>query len=234
MDQSNPTFKFLGSNIRDTETKSLFHTVLDIDTFEIETSKGIVKIGVFGLCTEQTPQQSHPTADVMFEDVVHHARRCVDLLRSPLGPHRCDVIVCLSHVRLDVDKSIAEIDHIDVIIGGHDHDPYVLHHHNTLIVKCGMNLDYLGIVDLNLELVDVKVGGSDGDAYASTSTSISQGRKVSLAHSIQLLSSHGVPTDPHIDSIIQYWTELTRVNSNKNDQSVKWCARLVMEGSSPR
>lgn len=231
MDKTNSSCKYLGSNIRDTATRNLFHTIRDYDTFEVKTRNGIVKVGVFGVCTEQTPRQSHPTDAVTFENVVAHAERCVNILKYELS---CDVIVCLSHVKLSNDKCLAEIEHIDVIIGGHDHDPYILHHHNTLIVKCGMNLDYLGIVDLDLSVIEPLQGARDSDmntdsciddiGFAAVSHNQpkhanhvqSEGRKVSLAHSIQLLSSESFATDPNIDSIIQYWTALTVANNNKN------------------
>lgn len=48
-----------------------------------------------------------------------------------------------------------------MIIGGHDHSPHMSMHHHTLILKCGQDLDYLGILDMHLELSPL----TDGYVY---------------------------------------------------------------------
>jgi 2',3'-cyclic-nucleotide 2'-phosphodiesterase (5'-nucleotidase family) len=191
MDQSN--FPWLGSNVRDTASGKIFHTTIDTDTFEVPTSDGgSVKVGVFGVCTQATPNLAFPTKAVTFEDVLVHSRRCIASLKE----RGCDVVCAFTHVHLDCDKEIAEIPGLDVIIGGHDHDPYLLIHHGTVIFKCGMNLDYLGILDLDLTI-------------AKTSLDACGHRTVSIAHSIQLLSSSCAPASPEIDEIIARWNEIS-------------------------
>ena len=125
MDQS--TFKWLGSNVRHAENKQLFHTTLDVDVFEVpvpSSSNGggqqqrAVKVGVFGVCTDCTPSLADPGDTVVFEDPVAHAARCIALLRGPA--HACDVVLGLTHVELPVDRKIAALPGIDVIVGGHE------------------------------------------------------------------------------------------------------------------
>lgn len=157
----------------------MFAKVLDTHVIEIDS----FLVGVFGVCTQDTPQLSNPTENVIFEDCLSHAARCTDYLRSQL---LCDVVVALTHVPLEFDKKIAEIKGIDYIIGGHDHEPYLLTVQGTLIVKCGQNLDHLGIIDIDMERGP---------------------RGVSLSHSFQLLSTkRETRSDLDIDALIVEWS----------------------------
>lgn len=204
MDKS--SFPYLGSNVRDTATGNIFHSTVDTDIFEIplnssnkvegsggdssSSSSSVVRVGVFGVCTQATPNLAFPTAAVTFENVIAHSKRCIQYLKSE---QKCDIVCAFTHVGLESDKEIAEIPGLDIIIGGHDHDPYMLLHHGTLIFKCGMNLDYLGIVDLDLSLAKSDPG--DGCGH----------RTVSIAHSVRLLASTGAPNDPRVDEVIAHW-----------------------------
>ncbi len=212
MDQSN--FPWLGSNVRDTASGNIFHTTKDTDCFDVplgDDSGASVKVGVFGVCTQATPNLAFPTAAVTFEDVVGHSRRCIESLRA----QGCDIVCAFTHVSLGCDKDIAELPGLDVIVGGHDHDPYVLIHHGTVIFKCGMNLDYLGVLDLDLQLARDTVTDACGH------------RRVSIAHSVHLLSSRGAPMDPEVDAAIAKWNEVS-AQRNAGVEDVALC--VVEEG----
>ena len=73
MDKSQ--FPWLGSNVRDRKSQSIFHTALDLDAFCIPSSHGPIRVGMFGLCTASTPQLSDPGKNISFEDPILHARR---------------------------------------------------------------------------------------------------------------------------------------------------------------
>lgn len=127
MDKSN--FKWLGSNVRHADSGALFNTVLDTDVFQVNIGKkdtgsdaplqkddevdDIVRIGVFGVCTQFTPMLSDPGDNVIFEDVFEHSERCVSILKEL----ECDYIIALTHMELENDKRIAESLDIDIIIG---------------------------------------------------------------------------------------------------------------------
>jgi 5'-nucleotidase len=113
-----------------------------------------------------------------------HSRRCVKELKD-MG---CEVIVALTHVSLHTDKSLAEIPGIDVIIGGHEHTPYLFMQKETMIVKCGQNVDHLGIMDLNFERDEL--------------------HNLILIPSFHLLSTKCAKTDPAIDAIISKWNDI--------------------------
>ena len=75
-------FSWLGSNVRDLDSQSIFHTTLDSDAFWIQSRDGPVQVGVFGLCTSATPQLSDPGKNISFEDPTLHAtRRRVQCMR---------------------------------------------------------------------------------------------------------------------------------------------------------
>lgn len=73
----------------------------------------IARVGVFGVCTQFTPLLSDPGEEVVFEDALEHAKRCVEYLHG----EKCDFIMALTHLELESDKKIAEIEGVDVIIG---------------------------------------------------------------------------------------------------------------------
>jgi 2',3'-cyclic-nucleotide 2'-phosphodiesterase (5'-nucleotidase family) len=85
------------------------------------------------------------------------------------------------------------------IIGGHEHEINVLEHGSCLIVKCGQNLDYLGVVDL--------------DILANFNTSLLSNIQTVdciLRKSVQILSTHDVAYDSEIEQIIfDFKTKLT-------------------------
>ena len=84
-----------------------------------------LKIGVFGLTTEETMVQTHPknVAGLTFANLVSAAQKTADELRS----QGCDVVVALAHVGTEGvigTKSTdiaAQTKGIDVIIDGHTH-----------------------------------------------------------------------------------------------------------------
>jgi 2',3'-cyclic-nucleotide 2'-phosphodiesterase (5'-nucleotidase family) len=136
-------FPWLGSNIRYSSNGELFHTVLDTDIFEIPTGEcdstisSTIRVGVFGVCTQATPNLAGCSGKAKFENVVHHSSRCTQYLKNEQS---CDVVIALTHVSLAIDKDIAEsVPGIDVIIGGHDHDPFLLIHRkyaSYLFISC--------------------------------------------------------------------------------------------------
>jgi 5'-nucleotidase/UDP-sugar diphosphatase len=187
-------YPWLGSNVRlasselqenkvseTTSSRELFHKrVLDIDIFDC----GTYRVGVFGVCTASTPNLSSPSPNVVFESELEHAQRATKLLQE----RGCDVILALTHVSIAVDKAIAAIDGINMIIGGHDHDPFLLFENGTLIIKCGQNIEHLGVIDL--------------DIFTDTSTG-----QVQVRHSFQLVSTHGHTGHPEVNAVIDQFNE---------------------------
>jgi 5'-nucleotidase / UDP-sugar diphosphatase len=75
-------------------------------------------VGIIGLVSPDTAETSNPDDTVVFYDITESAERLVQKLRSK-GVNK---ILVLSHIGYERDIALAEqVDHIDIIIGGHTH-----------------------------------------------------------------------------------------------------------------
>ncbi len=109
---------FLSANVLRADGKPLARTAAVF-------SSGGLKIGIFGLTTEETAVQSHPrnTQGLLFADVLETARQMAHFLRG----QGCDVVVALAHVGTEGTMGVkstdiaAQVPDIDVIIDGHSH-----------------------------------------------------------------------------------------------------------------
>ena len=139
-------FPILSANV-EMDGKQLFQTY---DIIEIEG----VKIGLFGLTTEETAYKTHPdnVEGVTFSDSVAAAQGMVDELSG-----QADIIVCIGHIGLDESTETTSldicnaVDGIDLFIDGHSHTPIaegLVSENGTVIVQAGEYLQNLGHVTL--------------------------------------------------------------------------------------
>uniref|UniRef100_K3WTG5 5'-Nucleotidase C-terminal domain-containing protein n=1 Tax=Globisporangium ultimum (strain ATCC 200006 / CBS 805.95 / DAOM BR144) TaxID=431595 RepID=K3WTG5_GLOUD len=137
-------FKWFGSNVRDAATEALFDRVIDTEIIELRDG---LKLGVFGVCTQETPTLSFPGPDVLFQDVFTTSKRCVEQLQA----QGADFIIALTHLSIAQDKLLARrVKGIDVMIGGHDHEPFTLYEGKTFIHKSGQNAFWLAKLEFHL------------------------------------------------------------------------------------
>ena len=142
----------------------------------------IVRVGLFGVTTPETPHLSYPGDNIVFKDLVTSSQTVVDQLRRD----GADIIVGVTHVSLAEDLHIANrVRGIDVLLGGHDHKPYAQQEGHTLIFKCGQNAYWLGQVDLRVEI-----------SYVGTD------RRVAVYPSWSMIACRGLAHDPKCDAII--------------------------------
>lgn len=107
-----------------------------------------IKVGLFGLITVETPELSSTEKKVCFSPLVYTAERTIQELKD----QGAEVIVALTHLLMAEDRQLAEeVPAIDVILGGHDHDPITWYNDKTFIHKSGQNAYYLARIDLILE-----------------------------------------------------------------------------------
>lgn len=139
-------FLWLGANVYDLEgnyfsgEKQTY--IVDVDG---------IKVGFFGLITPETPVLSSTQNSVLFCPLTLTAKR----LCKELKENGADVIVALTHLFIAEDRQLAkEVPEIDVILGGHDHDPIIWYSNDTLILKTGQNAYFLGRIDLHLEAIE--------------------------------------------------------------------------------
>ena len=132
----------------------------DLDEYAIKEVDGI-KIGIFGLSTEETKYKSNPknTEGVNITDPIAKAEEMVKKLEE----EKVDMIIALTHIGIDDESSpkssdIAEkVEGIDLIVDGHSHsmleEGKVIG--DTLLVQTGEHLKNIGVVDV--EFVDGKI-----------------------------------------------------------------------------
>ena len=138
-------FPWLGTNVLGPDGKPAVGTV-GLHTMEV----GGYKIGFFGLLAPETDVLSSPGPDITFAPLVETAAAAVRRLEA----EGADVIVALTHDDIADDRELARsIEEIDLILGGHDHDPITFYEGDTLIVKAGYDAHYLAALDLAVDRV---------------------------------------------------------------------------------
>ncbi|CDQ18930.1 5'-nucleotidase C-terminal domain-containing protein [Halobacillus karajensis] len=128
------------------------------------------EVGFFGLTTEETADISSPE-DITFENYIETAEDRVAALEE-LG---VDKIVALTHIgyddnpAYDNDQMLAEVDGIDIIVGGHSHtaldEPVEITTDEngdpkdpTIVVQADQYGNYLGTLDVEFDEDGVVVG----------------------------------------------------------------------------
>ena len=115
------------------------------------TQVGDYKVGFFGLLTPETDILSSPGEGVTFEPPIAAAQAAVDALRE----QGADVVIALTHLEIADDRRLAaSVNGLDVILGGHDHDPITFYEGGVLIQKSGTDAQFLGVVDLEIDAVE--------------------------------------------------------------------------------
>lgn len=122
---------------------------------------GNVKVGIFGMTTPATNLLSQPAPAFIDTNIIQIAAAMVDTLQS----QDCNVVICLSHLGLDLDKLVAQyVPGIDAIIGGHDH--YSFSHalpvvnpagDTTWIAQAGSQYKNIGMVQLVVDSNQVRL-----------------------------------------------------------------------------
>lgn len=124
--------------------------------------KGGVRIGVIGINVQPKGLISSENYKGMkFNDPIKTANNMASLLRTK---HRCDIIVCLSHLGYISDLNLAESTKgIDIIIGGHTHtflkEPAIIkniENKDVNIIQTNGRGIYIGRLDIDLEKVKKK------------------------------------------------------------------------------
>ncbi|MSU00219.1 5'-nucleotidase C-terminal domain-containing protein [Tissierella pigra] len=155
-------FPFLGANIvKKDGSKS------DFEEYTIKELEGL-KIGIFGLATEETVYKANPTffKDIKFESPIEVAEKMVQKLQD----EKVDIIIALTHLGLDEESKKAgatlstdvaeKVKGIDIIVDGHSHTelPEGKLVEDTLIVQANEHMKRIGIVEL--EIADGKIAKS--------------------------------------------------------------------------
>ncbi|KAA0576555.1 bifunctional metallophosphatase/5'-nucleotidase [Azospirillum sp. B21] len=175
-------FPWIGTNVRSTDG-SAFATTVPSWT---RTVDGIT-VGFIGLITPDTARLSSAGPGLSFPPVLETAAAAVTELRAKGAA----VVVALTHLTIEEDRQLAaKVKGIDLILGGHDHDPISFYEGSTLILKAGQDARYLGVVKLAVETKDAGKG-------PATTTLPTEWRFVTTA---------GVAPDPEVEAVVEGYT----------------------------
>jgi 5'-nucleotidase len=103
-----------------------------------------VRIGVFGLTTAEVVKSSSPGPGVEVREPIAAAREASQALRK----RGAQIVIAVTHLDMREDRALAEHADVDVILGGHEHEPLIAEEGKTLITKAGSDARYLVQVDL--------------------------------------------------------------------------------------
>ena len=142
-----------------------------------------VRVGVVGLTTPETAKTSSPGPDVEFREAIGVARAMTGALKA----RGAQLLVAVTHQELDEDRALAAAPgvELDVILGGHEHEPLIAEEGRTLITKAGADARYLVQVDLWV--------GSDGRVRERSWT----------FHEV----SARIPPDPRMEAVVRAYGE---------------------------
>src|SRR2546428_7573166 len=101
-------------------------------------------VGFLGLTTPETAWVSSPGPDVVFGDPRVTGREAASRLRA----RGAKLVVAITHQGMAADGALAGAAGLDVILGGHEHEPLIAEEGKTLITKAGSDARYLVQVDL--------------------------------------------------------------------------------------
>ncbi len=144
---------------------------------------GELTVGLFSLLTAETTHLSSPSKAVTFAPATDAAKAAVKELKG----QGADFIIALTHLDLGADRELARaVKGINVILGGHDHDPISIYEGKTLILKAGYDAHYLVAATIKITKKETK-----------------RGVRVSMLPQWRYLSTAGVTPDAEIAAIVK-------------------------------
>lgn len=222
-------FSFVSSNVdfsKDEAFKGLFSDRISSNPKDGKIYNGMIKnikgerVGFFGLTTAETKNISSP-GKVEFENYLEEAKKAVKAFEG-MGVNK---IVAVTHIGYDdsaaVDNDLelaAQVDGIDVIVGGHSHtqlnEPVVVAKDGngkekdpTVIVQAYQYNDYLGTVDVKFD--------KKGKVIGQAGQLIKIADKEADAEAVKLLE----PYKSKVEEVNKQETGATAVNALENPRT---------------
>ncbi len=152
------SFSILSANLN-MDDPAVAHLRDFVNDYTIKNIGGI-KVGIFGLTTPETNVFSLPSPAYIDESLPDIIGAMITLFLT----NDCDFIICLSHLGIDLDKTLASaIPGVDLIISAHDHfileEPAVISNifnSKTYIVQAGAFYENVGKIQFEIDGSDVK------------------------------------------------------------------------------
>ena len=140
-----------------------------------------IKIGFFGLTTEDTPIASSP-GDIKFSSTIDTARSKAKDLRAK----GADIVVAIAHTPLEVDMIIARSAGVDVIIGGHDEHLLAFYDGKVTLTESESQSNYVVVTELSV-----------------TKTTKDGKTTVAWTPNFRIVDSATVKPDPEIEAVVK-------------------------------
>jgi len=105
-----------------------------------------VRIGVYGLTTDETPDVSSP-GDIVFTDPLETGLDAAEDLRTA----GADIVIAVAHTPLDVDLELVRDHAADVVLSGHDEFLTTFFDGRTVLTESGSQADRVVITELVIE-----------------------------------------------------------------------------------
>lgn len=140
-----------------------------------------VKVGFFGLTTEDTPIASSP-GDIKFRSTIDTGRAKAKELREK----GADIVVAIAHTPLEVDMILGRSAGVDVIIGGHDEHLLAFYDGKVTLTESESQGNYVVITELS-----VMKATKDGKTT------------VTWSPNFRIVDSATVKPDPEIEAVVK-------------------------------
>ncbi len=145
------------------------------------------KIGFVGLLTPETESLSSPGKATVFVPFIEAGAAAAKALKA----QGADYVVALTHLSIAEDRALAaKAKDIDMILGGHDHDPITFLEGGKLIHKAGHDNEFLAVVELTM-----------------TRTQTKDGPKVTAVPAWRMVPIVGIAPDPAVAALVKKHTD---------------------------
>jgi 5'-nucleotidase/UDP-sugar diphosphatase len=133
-------FVWISSNVRDRRSGGVFGGA----QHDRIVTLGGIRVGLLGLTLPETAQTSSAGPDVTFDEPARVGRETAEALRL----RGAQVVIAITHQEMATDHALGDAAPIDLIVGGHEHEPLVAEASRALVTKAGSDARYLVQVDL--------------------------------------------------------------------------------------
>lgn len=197
-------FKWFSSNVRRADG-SYFPGVADSAIFVVtDRENRQVRIGMFGLTLDSNRQPY-----VAYADPFEIAKQRVSAMKA-----KVDILVALTHLRIDQDVALANtFPEIDLIMGGHEHE--------NIQLWRGADLTPIFKADANVRTVYIH------DLLYNTAT-----KDLKIFSRLQSIDAT-IPEDPQTAELVQHWVDVAYAGFKKagfEPERVVTTSLMVLDG----
>jgi len=174
-------FTWISSNVRDPRTGG----ALGGAQHDRIVTLGGIRVGLLGLTLTETAHRAVGGHEVRFDDTLKTGTATADALRR----RGAQLVIAITHQDMAADIELGAKAAIDLIVGGHEHEPLVAESAKAVITKGGSDARYLVQIDLWVTR---------------------EGKLVERSWTFHEVSAR-IPPDPAIETLIaRYTAELDR------------------------